>query len=115
MHVYDGLSFADQLPIAVFRSAFPAPLLPNLPAHLRSGGSVTAALKAEGVQDHIRAETRLTASSADATEARHLRINAGAPVLRTEAINVDEAGQPIEYGLTVFAGDRVTLTVGKDT
>jgi GntR family phosphonate transport system transcriptional regulator len=43
--------------------------------------------------------------------ALHLRIAEGAPVLRSEAVNVDPAGQPVEYGVTWFAGDRVTLTV----
>jgi GntR family phosphonate transport system transcriptional regulator len=28
------------------------------------------------------------------------------------AVNIDGAGRPVEYGITWFAGDRVTLTVG---
>jgi GntR family transcriptional regulator, phosphonate transport system regulatory protein len=28
------------------------------------------------------------------------------------AINIDGAGQPIEYGRTWFAGERVALTLG---
>jgi len=32
-------------------------------------------------------------------------------LLRTEAVNVDTAGKPIEFGTTWFAGDRVVLTV----
>lgn len=114
VHVYDGLSFADKLPIAVFCSVFPAEPLPGLPVHLRQNGSVTAALAAEGVRDYTRAETRLTASVADAMEARHLRVSEGASVLRSESVNVDATGNPVEYGQTVFAGDRVTLTVGAD-
>jgi hypothetical protein len=35
----------------------------------------------------------------------------GAPVLRTVALNVTPGGGPVEYGVTLFAGDRVVLTV----
>ena len=112
IHLYHGLSWIDQLPIALFRSAFPADRLPGLPDQLRRDNSITAALLAEGIADYTRAETRLRASQADATEARHLRLSEGASVLRAEAMNVDSQGHPIEFGRTVFAGDRVTLTVG---
>ena len=72
---------------------------------------VTAALRLGGVADYTRAQTRLTAKRATATQALHLRISEGAPILRSVAINVDAEGVPIEYGHTWFAGDRVTLTV----
>ena len=113
VHIYDGLSFADKMPIAVFRSVFPAELLPGLPRHLRENGSVTAALKAEGIDDYTRSETKLRASEANATEALHLRIREGACVLRSDAINVNRKGRPVEYGCTAFAGERVTLTIGE--
>ncbi|MBF9036523.1 phosphonate metabolism transcriptional regulator PhnF [Rhodobacterales bacterium HKCCE2091] len=112
VHVCDGLSFADAVPIAVFRSVFPAARFPDLPGHLARTGSVTAALSACGLSDYARATTRLTARTADATEARHLRLPEAAPVLVTEAINRDGDGAAVEFGHTVFAGDRVTLTVG---
>ena len=37
----------------------------------------------------------------------------GEPILRTLAVNVDPEGQPIEYGRTWFAGDRITLTLAE--
>lgn len=110
VHVYEGLSLADGLPIALFRSVFPAARFPDLPAALSRSGSVTRALAAAGVADYTRASTRLTAKLASATQALHLRISEGAPILRSVGINVDAAGQPVEYGRTWFAGDRVTLT-----
>jgi GntR family phosphonate transport system transcriptional regulator len=76
--------------------------------------SVTAALKRCGIEDYTRSETRITARQTTATQALHLRIPEGAPILRTTGINVDSEGTPIEYGRTWFAGDRVTLTVGGD-
>lgn len=114
VHVYEGLSLADDAPIAVFCSVFPAGRFPGLARHLEHGGSVTEALRAEGIADYTRASTRLTASLADATQALHLRIREGAPILRTESVNVDSGNQPLEYGLTWFAGDRVCLIVTPD-
>ena len=73
--------------------------------------SVTAALAACGLTDYTRAETRLTAKLADALLANALLVQQGAPILRSVAVNVDGSGLPVEYGITWFAGDRVTLTV----
>ena len=112
VHVYEGLSLADGQPIALFRSVFPATRFPTLLSGLNETNSVTAALQGAGVADYTRVSTRLTAKQATATQALHLRINEGAPVLRTVAINADLDGKRIEYGHTWFAGDRVTLTIG---
>ncbi len=111
VHVYEGLSLADDTPIAVFRSVFSAKRFPGLLQDLDQTKSVTAALQRHGINDYTRASTRLTAKQANATQALHLRICEGAPILRTVGINVDEDGTPIEYGHTWFAGERVTLTV----
>ncbi|MDE4133124.1 phosphonate metabolism transcriptional regulator PhnF [Phaeobacter sp. QD34_3] len=114
VHVYDGLSLADGQPIALFQSIFPSDRFPGMLETLEETQSVTAALKRCGIEDYTRLETRITARQATATQALHLRIPEGAPILRTTGINVDGNGQPIEYGRTWFAGDRVTLTVGGD-
>lgn len=112
VHVYDGLSLADGHPVALFQSVFPANRLPDLLTALSENGSVTKALRACGVADYTRLSTRLTARSASATQALHLQLTEGAPVLHSVGINVDPSGRPIEYGKTVFAGERVTLTLG---
>lgn len=114
VHVYDGLSLADGHPIAVFQSVFPADRLPDMPTALSENGSVTRALRQCGVADYTRISTRLTARAADAVQARHLHLNEGAPVLHSVGVNVDPNGQPVEYGKTVFAGERVTLTLDGD-
>lgn len=112
VHAYEGLSLADDQPIALFRSVFPAERFPGLPGHLVADRSVTRALARHGVADYTRASTRLTAKAATPTQALHLRIAEGAPILRTVSVNVDAEGRAIEFGHTWFAGDRVTLTVG---
>jgi GntR family phosphonate transport system transcriptional regulator len=111
VHACDGLSLADGQPVAIFRSVFPAARLPDLPRHLVAERSVTAALARAGVLDYTRASTRLTAVPATATQALHLRLSEGAPLLRSVAVNVDLEGRPVEYGHTWFAGERVTLTI----
>lgn len=113
VHVVEGVSSADGHPLAAFRSVFPAERLPGLPEALREGRSITAALQVCGVPDYTRAVTRLTAKAAKPMLALRLRLPEGAPILRSVAINVDAKGEPVEYGTTWFAGDRVTLTVGE--
>jgi len=114
VHVYDGLSLADSQPIAVFRSVFPAGRFPALTEQLGRLRSVTAALKEHGIHDYTRASTRLSARRASATQALHLRITEGDPVLRSVGVNVDTDQSPIEFGTTWFAGDRVTLTLSDE-
>lgn len=111
VHVVEGTSLGDGVPLAAFRSVFPAGRFPGLISALRATPSVTAALRAVGVADYTRASTRLTAKSASATLALQLRVAQGAPILRAVGINVDASGVPVEFGKTWFAGDRVTLTV----
>lgn len=112
--VFEGISLADGAPLAVFRSLFPAARFAGLAEVLRETRSITAALAASGVADYTRASTRITARAASPTEALHLRLSEGAPVLRTESVNVDAEGRPVEYGLTWFSGERVTLTLAPE-
>jgi len=114
VHVVEGLSLADGVALAAFRSVFPAERFPDLLARVEAEPSITAALRAAGVGDYTRAQTRLTAKAARGPLAVALGLSEGAPVLRTVAVNIDEAGHPIEFGTTWFAGDRVTLTYAPD-
>ena len=114
VHVYDGLSLADGQPIGLFQSVFPADRFPDILQALTETQSVTKALQLCGVADYIRVSTRLTARAATATQALHLKLTEGAPVLFSVGINADSIGVPVEYGKTVFAGERVTLTLNED-
>ncbi len=109
--VYHGLSLVDTQPIAMFESLFPMDRLQSIEQALTKHTSVTRALKEIGVNDYTRQSTRLTAVSASATQALHLHLTEGAPLLRTISVNVDDTGRPVEYGRTWFAGDRITLTL----
>ncbi len=114
VHVYDGLSLADGQPIALFQSVFPATRFPEILTLLTETGSVTKALSRGGVVDYVRVSTRLTARAATPTQALHLRLPQGAPVLCSVGVNADTRGCPVEYGRTTFAGERVTLTLDED-
>lgn len=114
VHVCEGLSTADGQPLALFRSVFPAGRFPQLPETLRALNSITSTMIELGVKDYTRSHTRLTARQANATQALHLKLREGAPVMRSRAVNVDENGTPVEFGTTWFAGDRVNLTIDAD-
>ncbi|MEN8685020.1 phosphonate metabolism transcriptional regulator PhnF [Marivita sp.] len=108
---YRGLSLADGAPIALFESVFPLDRVFGIDHHLTETSSVTEALALSGVADYTRASTRLTAILADVTQALHLHLREGDPLLRSTSVNVEPEGHPVEYGRTWFAGDRVTLTL----
>lgn len=108
---YHGLSLSDDQPVAVVESIFPTARLPGIAEALTEHTSITQALRSVGIADYTRASTRLTAVRASATQALHLHLTEGDPLLKSTSVNVDEAGNPVEYGRTWFAGDRVTLTL----
>lgn len=111
---YRGMSLGDRVPIALFESVFPLDRLPGIDRALAATSSVTEALARVGVPDYTRLSTRLTAIRADATQALHLQMREGDPLMRSTAVNVDLGGVPVEFGRTWFAGDRVTLTLGPE-
>jgi GntR family phosphonate transport system transcriptional regulator len=110
--VYHGVSLADGQPLAVVESVFPVDRLPGIAAALAKYTSITKALTTVGVIDYTRSSTRITAVRASATQALHLQVVEGDPLIKSTSVNVDDKGTPVEYGRTWFAGDRVNLTLG---
>ena len=110
VHVAEGVSLVDFKPVALFRSTYPADLLPDLPAALRREDSVTRALAACGVDDYRRLSTRISARIADAVQAGKLQIEPGDALLRTEVLSRWQ-GRMIERALTWWAAGRVALTL----
>ncbi|SPF77426.1 phosphonate metabolism transcriptional regulator PhnF [Pseudoprimorskyibacter insulae] len=109
--VVEGLSLSEDTPVALFQSVFPLDRLPGLPEAFETVTSITEALRRSGVADYIRAETRITAEHATATQAIHLAVREGDALLYTLSVNTDLNGTPVERGRTWFAGDRVALTL----
>ena len=103
---------ADGVPISWAVSAFPADRFPDVAKVYRETGSFTAAFRAAGVADYVRAETRIGARIADAIDAERLEIAVGRPVIEIDCVNTDLDGRPIQWARARFAGDRVRVTVG---
>ncbi len=114
VHLVESVGEADGIPISYGSSRFPADRLPGLADALKERGSITAALAAEGVADYQRLWTRLSAERAPVLIARHLRMQPGAPLLHSVALNVDSEGRPIEHGNAWFCADRVQLVVARE-
>lgn len=112
--VYEGLSLSGGVAVAHFESVFSADRFPGLAETFAQVSSVTEALRRNGVADYVRAETRLNAEAANVTQALHLGLKEGTPLLRSVGINTTLDGVPVERGTTWFAGDRVTLVVASD-
>ena len=106
-----SLSSADGTPVALAEARFPEVRLPGLAQALTRAKSITGALGDVGVSDYTRASTRLTATLANATQALHLRLREGAPLLLSTSLSYAPDGLPVEYGQTWFASDRITLTL----
>ena len=110
VHVAEGVSLVDFRPVALFRSVYPARLLPDLPAALRRESSVTRALLACGVEDYRRLQTRISARIADAVQAARLQVEPGCALLRTEALSAWD-GRMVERAVTWWVAERVTLVL----
>ena len=107
----DSLRTADGVPINLSHQHFPGDRFPGLAEAVERHGAITPALAEFGVGDYTRRETRLSARPASRREARLLQLAEGAPVLVAENLNVDPDGRPIEVSQTLYAADRVQLTI----
>jgi GntR family phosphonate transport system transcriptional regulator len=106
-----SLRTADGVPIGLGTMDFPGDRFPGLADAVSRHGAITPALAEYGVADYTRRETRLSARLASRREARLLAIAESAPVLVSENLNVDADGRPVEASQTLYAAERVQLTV----
>ncbi|BAT59112.1 putative transcriptional regulator PhnF [Variibacter gotjawalensis] len=102
---------ADGAPIAAGTVMLPLPRFTGFDKHFRKTGSLTRALRACGVSDYRRKETRIAARTAGNEEARLLEMVPGRTVLTTDGINVDADNVPVLVVRSAFAADRIELTV----
>jgi len=110
--VIERLGLADGRPLVLGTHYFSAARLPGLGAAVETqGGSITRALALCGVADYTRASTRISARMPTPEESLLLEHPRARPVLVTEVVNVDPAGQPIEFGSAVYSTPRVSLLV----
>jgi GntR family phosphonate transport system transcriptional regulator len=102
---------ADGIPVNHVRQYLPARRFAGLAEIFEETLSLTKALAHFGVTDYRRAWTRITASAASRATAALLRQPESQPILRTEGVNLDMAGQPIEYGVAEWAAARTQFVV----
>ena len=114
VHIYEGKSFADNVPIALFKSVFPAKRFPDLPEKLMVNQSLTTSLKDSVIDDYTRLSTQISTVLPSPTQRSQLKLNQDIPLLKTLSINVDLLGNRIEFGTTWFASDRVSLKLGRN-
>ncbi len=90
---------------------FPAARFPDLLAEVSGTGSITRALAALGPDRLYPGRDAADRAAGRPGAGCGAGRAAGAPVLRTVAVNVDPKGAPVELGTTWLRGERVTLTV----
>jgi GntR family phosphonate transport system transcriptional regulator len=105
---------ADENPVSLATSYYPAARFDGLLDMLNDGVSSSEILKRLGVEDYLRAESRITTQMPSEETARLLKQPVTRPLLCIESIDVDMEGHPIKYGETVFCGDRVQLVVAME-
>ncbi|MEN5082109.1 phosphonate metabolism transcriptional regulator PhnF [Bosea sp. TWI1241] len=107
-----SVSLADGLPVGTGVHQLCATRFPGFDRLLaEAGASLTAALKACGIPDYVRLQTRLGARLADAREADLLKIAPGAAVLTSDAVDALPDLSPIHLIDSVFAGERMEMLV----
>ncbi|HWT10263.1 MAG TPA: phosphonate metabolism transcriptional regulator PhnF [Roseomonas sp.] len=107
----DRLGLADGRPVVLGAHHLPLPRCAAAADALGTNASITAALEACGVADYRRHSSRITARLPTPEEADLLQQSRSRPVLVVESLNVDPAGQPVDWTLAVYAAGRVQLVV----
>jgi GntR family phosphonate transport system transcriptional regulator len=105
-------SSIDGLPTSRGTHWFAADRVPGLTERFGVDGSITAALRAVGIDDYVRAATTVSARHATAAEAADLGLTAGSVVLVTRSLDTLMDGTPLQLGITRFVAARVELDIG---
>jgi GntR family transcriptional regulator, phosphonate transport system regulatory protein len=107
----ERLGLANGRPLKVASSYFPVARFPDILDRLRETASISRLFADVYGCDHRRRSTVVTAQAVSPEDARLLGVAYNSPVLVAEAVNTDEAGRVIEYGVTRFRADRTELVI----
>lgn len=110
------LGLADDVPINLSNACYPVRRFPGMIEARRGNAnrarrSITAVLSEYGVSDYVRLRSTVTARLPTAEEAADLDIPTSQPVLVVRKVDADMAGVPIAWSESVWAGERVQLSV----
>jgi len=107
----ESIRLADRMPICVSTTWLSAERFPDAGRVFAATRSMTKLLAHYGVRDYRRASTKITAAIADATDATHLDLPLGRPVLVVDATDVDPSDKPLVTKRARFAAERVEFLV----
>jgi GntR family phosphonate transport system transcriptional regulator len=105
----ERVGFADDRPVGLTRHYFPPTRLKGILDALQTCPRITDALRAVGVDDYLRLQTRVTARLPTQTEADLLRMARNRPVLVTENVNVDRDNTIVEFAIGCYPTPRVQI------
>ena len=107
----ESVRLADRTPICVSTTWLSAERFPDAGRVFAATRSMTKLLAHYGIRDYRRASTKITAAIADATDATHLDLPLGRPVLVVDATDVDPLEKPLVTKRSRFAAERVEFLV----
>jgi GntR family transcriptional regulator len=105
------LRYVEGEPIALVTSYVPLQLCPALEHVDLTDRSLYEFLETTCGITIMSANRVLESSSADESQARHLEIEPGDPVMKLESISYLEDGTPVEYFLAFHRGDRTRFEI----
>ena len=105
---------ADGVPVNIGTIYHDAARFPDFPARRKAMGSTTAVYKSYGIEDYLRAETRIHARPARGEEARLLHQHPDMPVLVVRAVDKALDGTPIAHSQVVWSAARVKFSINPD-
>jgi len=105
------LHLVDERPLVLSSHFFPIPRFQLLPEAYERAGSITQALKACGVDDYVRKQSRISARLPSQVDAGHLAMARTQPIIVAENINTDLAGEIIEFAVSRACGQRLQYLI----
>lgn len=105
----ERIGYCDKLPIGIARHHFSLERLPSFQQRYAEHQSVTEALRECGVSDYTRLRTVVSSRLPTVAESEVLHLPRHVPLLVTRSWNVDARFEPLEYGESALASDRIEL------
>jgi len=110
----DSVDIVDDKTIGVCTQYFPLPRFDGFGEIYEKTGKTHLALAHYGVTQFQRKLSRISARLPGTDVAQQLAQPASLPILYVETVYVDEADQPIEYGISRFSSTAVQLVIEPD-
>jgi GntR family phosphonate transport system transcriptional regulator len=107
----ETLHEAGGQPVSLATAYYPAKRFEGLLEMLDGEVASSEILRRLGLEDYLRAHSRITTQMPNEESARLLKQPMARPLLCVESVDVDLQGTPVKYGETLFCGDRVQLVV----